>query len=743
MGDYESKNFNSTFDGLVSTAYILAGTAGTCLLAFETVRQLRRRPIRLAAFWRPTSHAGDPAILAAYPNAAGTTPEDWHAAHMYFPRTFHPSLPAPAPARWPLTWIPQALWLSDRAFASRCGLDAALYVRFLRACTYWCLLHTFTTAPTLMAIHMTSATNAPDTDMTRASISSLVNRPQDPSCEGSGCVLSPNPRGRNLLFVHLVLLWWMSITWVAALLWIGWGILRLRYGMILQTSKRLLPSCESETEKQDQVYEDTWSSGEKDARARETGYAATPLHPFLSLSEAEHDPQFAGWRVRTLMVDHLPPSLCSEGAVQAYFEHRLAHYASKAQDRSPVQEVVLVYKRSEQQNLLRRWEKARDELEKAHIRLVNNVLSAHKKNRGPAEWATLPPASLEAGRIWDTLYALPRDVLATYHPQVRVQIPTDDGRKKSQKVPLIDYWTTRYNYLSYVLALPCKNEGATSTAFVTFRDPRQARLLLREMRMLRHPTVLPAPEARDLDWSNLGAPFSSSLIWGKGTGVLFWAFTLLWIFPLSIVSSVLANVQTLKTVFPGVEQLFERFPRLEAWISVTLPSLLVSLLNMLVPEMLFQLTARGQDLPTRSKLYDTVLCRYWKFTMITSLLFFTVGTTALKSALIQVGNKHSPLLNSIAFSFPAAAPFFVSYLMLTMATQSSLSLVQLIMGVVRHVIAVRATTPRGRFTASHPRPIYASQWLPQHLLIMAVLFVFTLLNPLVLPFSVAYWVVAL
>lgn len=985
MSDYAAKNFNSSFYGLTSTAYILVGTGGICLAGFELLRSARRRHLaRLNAPHRRSVGGGGKRDIQhdenhdGKPSADGgddaDDAEQWAAAHLYSPRQFHASKPIPAPrphsaGSAPLVgWMVQTLLrVPATQLAATAGLDAALYVAFLRAATAWALLHSCTTAPVLLALHETYADpRVPHTDMARASIASIVLPPSGLSsssssasgaagnASGDTCLSAPGSssssgteagscdtsritKGENLFFVHLLLLWYMSFTWILVLLFTGHRMLRMRKHLLRQTQDRLLsplavPSSapSSATTTASAAAAAAFSSSaaggsaqnladpqfsikpqpsdplgaycahitphERDLRAQQTNRACDPLHPFLSLTQAERNPTWAGWRTRTLMVKNLPLSLCDETRVQAWFERHLAHAKPAKQNApqqaqaqastdecdhhgtaaegsgfcssslpSPVQEVVLVRKMGELHHLVQRQQDVRHELELCHVHLSQNVLSAvrtarakelgrqhlppnqnHQRDPGsdqehvgttskrmeeeeddtqlaqylaahlvtPASKGICPPAfssliphddhsneadtedpattaqegssdtPLEEGdcskpsdTFWDALFRAPRRLLDPHQPHMWVNLPQTIHRTDSHDDPVLhststpttkkglghyllhrstktkvaqaDYLVIKYNWLAKRIkdlrSTPPHKFPATSTAFVTFRDPRQARLVLRELAGQQQPSVHPAPEARDLDWPRLTrASFSAELVRGTGTKVFFWVLTLFWIFPLSIFTSVLANVETLKTVFPGVDQLFENFPRLQAWLSVTLPSVLVAVISMGVPEMIFQVSARAQGFLTRSDLYDVCLCRYWKFIMITNLLFFCVGVTALKTALIQIGNNHtSKLLTSIAFSFPSAAAFFVSYLMLTIGTQSGMALVQFLMGIVRFCSAIKAATPRARWNRSHPTAFYATQWLPQHLLIMAILFVFACLNPLVLPFGLVYLMVAL
>lgn len=228
----------------------------------------------------------------------------------------------------------------------------------------------------------------------------------------------------------------------------------------------------------------------------------------------------------------------------------------------------------------------------------------------------------QSSSVWETLAEVPRSLLDPYQPVTRLSVLF-----RGQRVPTIDYLLAKLNLLTALIAemqaRPPSDYEPTSTAFVTFRDPRQARMVWRELNSQLVMKVKLAPEVKDIDWDRLmSTSFTGSLVRGFTVNAFFWAFTILWVIPLSIVSTALFSVKSLTTVFPPLKAAFASNPQLESFVSVTLPSLLVSLATMTVPEITFQISRRGQGFMTWSALYDRCLCRYWKFLVCNVLIFF-------------------------------------------------------------------------------------------------------------------------
>jgi Calcium-dependent channel, 7TM region, putative phosphate len=93
-----------------------------------------------------------------------------------------------------------------------------------------------------------------------------------------------------------------------------------------------------------------------------------------------------------------------------------------------------------------------------------------------------------------------------------------------------------------------------------------------------------------------------------------------------------------------------------------LPTILVSLLALLIPLVLLLIAKKAHTIITLSALHDRVMTRYWKFLAINVLVFFCIGTAALQSFLVGFGVKADRnVLHILSDSFPSAGPFYVGW----------------------------------------------------------------------------------
>lgn len=259
---------------------------------------------------------------------------------------------------------------------------------------YFVLAHTFTTVPILLPIHVHfSSDDVPPKSMTRASIASLVLTQE----------------GLELLWIHVCLLFWLTLTWITTLVYICNGAFKFRAAKIVEAAR----VAESDT------------LPERDARYHPHPF---PQFPFQDISPLDTDPSNRGLRLRTIMVSNLPAGLRTEKDLKQYFEsymsrsinvpsmgitsstqpgfldkiaafifHRVKRIpqhipisigtssqeettappdSTRTQDIPVIERVVIVRKMTELASLLERREDVLGDLEEAHIKLAKKALAA-------------------------------------------------------------------------------------------------------------------------------------------------------------------------------------------------------------------------------------------------------------------------------------------------------------------------------------------------------------------------------
>lgn len=173
-------------------------------------------------------------------------------------------------------------------YAILCSMPFKLYDMSLLSARF-VLLHTFTTVPILLPIHIHfSDDSVSQRSMTRASISSLVGTIE----------------GTRLLWIHITLLFYVALSWIASLIWICRGVFQYRRAQI----QRVVEGRASATQDQNDSYHPH----------------PHPRYPFPSFPVLDDDQSNRGLRLRTLMVTNIPLHLRSEKDLADYFEYYLS-----------------------------------------------------------------------------------------------------------------------------------------------------------------------------------------------------------------------------------------------------------------------------------------------------------------------------------------------------------------------------------------------------------------------------------
>ncbi|KAF8578198.1 hypothetical protein K439DRAFT_1663846 [Ramaria rubella] len=801
MATIQDRAFSRDYSGLRNQLEVAAVLITACLVGYELMRR-KRRGRGLGQY-------------AEIKEGVGSV-ETWEFGYLYQGRCWAKN-PSPALPKWPLAWVMQALQIPESTLPDLLGLDATLYIRFLKACRWFVVLQTCTTFPVLFSIHIVfSPSSISIQSMDKASISSLVQ----------------SSHGLGLLFVHVILAYWITITWILTLLWVARGIFRYRALDIQNTAEKFFP-------------------------------------PIDEPNDHDHDDN-QGLRLRTVMVTNVPAPLRNEKALKEYFEYYMSrplgtapispgfipkimtflfnraaassavkHFKTVADESATdnteskqlpaiVERVVVARKMTELASLLERRQEVLKKLEYAHVRLARKALQAarahlddpacdpeskgllaritsrrssdaandsHKDEEGvpipdtdpeaqlnlitetlapfvsefhvpspkrirrnlsrirhytksssASPTSTFSPSSPTArapqyNTIWEALYSLPRACLDAYQPLINL-----NRLFLGQTVPAIDFHAAKLGLLT---ALIHENRGRTleayppsSTVFVTFEKIEDARRAAKYLQA--HPRnplaclVVPAPDVADLDWMRvMKSSFTGEFLkdWVVDLGV--WAFTCSWIIPISLLVG-LVNIQNLSIFIPGLQRYLQKHPRDQEAISSLLPTILVSILTILIPMLLLLIAKKAHTIITFSKLHDTIMIRYWKFLVCNLLIFFCVGVAALESFLQSFRNSVNPI-PLIASSFPSAGPFYVGWLILQTAIHGFLELGLYGLPLILYPSTKAATTLRRRAAGVRPRTFNFYYWLPNHILVVTIVMCFALLNPLVIPFAFVYF----
>ncbi|OCF73930.1 hypothetical protein I204_05778 [Kwoniella mangroviensis CBS 8886] len=779
-------NYTAAYSGLLDNFYLTLAIAGACLIGYEVEVHIPRRrgkdgrfqrvPVRLfyaaQRGWERLRGRG-----AKFQNREDGRPsseglvrdegeedkarsklgdrESWEFGYIFQPKAWAVNASPPVP-RWPLMWIVSSLKVREKDMPEKCGLDLTLHARFLRGAFFYTLLQTVVILPVLMPLHIIySPRDIAKTSMLRASVSSLVQS-----------------SGSKWLWVHALLIWWITITWTATVLWITWGALAYRRRQIKALAAKFAASKEMKR---------TITRGEEGQESRSVVEDCTGVK-----------------RYKTLMVTNIPPDMRDETVLRDYFNYYIQRHHARKQsptnrpdlkkprlslnalelsgwtnEESDVEEVILVRKLHTIASLRDRRQDVLRKLEIAHLNLAKRVLAAasrYKRTMGVVPMISekdkdqpLPPNATKQERmqrlvrvldpflddhgfagkvdttVWDALHSLPRECIDPYQSLTHLT-----SLFRDQNAPLIDYLTTKLSYLTMLLdesrSRPLSSYTPSSAAFVTFKDAKTARLASKILDS--HPKrslachAVPAPDWTDILWPRLGkSTYRSEFVRGWVVYLGVWAFTLVWIFPVSLLCA-LASLTNIAGFIKPLQAFLNAHPKVASAITSLAPVILVALLTIAICPILLVIANKAETIVTRLGIHNSVLERFWKFLMVNGVVFFAIGQSTIEAYLTAFQNKNFDPLPIIASAFPTAAPYFASYILLQTAIQPFFEIFRFGLPTIVYVFGTRLSViPRQRSSRTeHPTFSHFSQ-VPQQLLGGAIMHLFMLLNPLVIPFS--------
>lgn len=146
-------------------------------------------------------------------------------------------------------------------------------------------------------------------------------------------------------------------------------------------------------------------------------------------------------------------------------------------------------------------------------------------------------------------------------------------------------------------------------------------------------------------------------------------------FPVSALCG-LASITTISSVIPALADYLARHPSASSFFEDVVPIVLVAGLTIAVCPLLLLVANKAETLICGYQVHNSVLWRNWVFLEINVVIFFSVGRTVILSY-ISTRISASSVLNTVASSFPSAAPYYASYLLLQTVLQSFFELFRL------------------------------------------------------------------
>lgn len=249
----------------------------------------------------------------------------------------------------------------------------------------------------------------------------------------------------------------------------------------------------------------------------------------------------------------------------------------------------------------------------------------------------------------------------------------------------------------------------------------------------------PAVEPRDIIWTN-----EETSAWDRVVRQLIMTslMALLLTLTLSIdyFLAVLVNMSEIKHVSPWLGDLLDESVRLRVFVQKSLPTLLLILINALVP-VAMRYSTYFQRMRSHSRIDHSVLSNYYLYLLFSVVIVFLF--TNLRDMLRELSQSPMHMIDKVAQSLPVARNFSLSYVVFQGLAIQPFQMV-LLPTLLRNELYrwLCGSTPRARAHMFRAPSMSVGTLYPQALLVFTLAVLYSIVSPLITVFGAVYFGVA-
>ncbi|KAJ2983458.1 hypothetical protein NUW58_g6246 [Xylaria curta] len=319
-------------------------------------------------------------------------------------------------------------------------------------------------------------------------------------------------------------------------------------------------------------------------------------------------------------------------------------------------------------------------------------------------------------------------------------------KMRNRKIDALDYYEEQLRRLDEkIWDARKKNYPPTDTAFVTMDsiaacqmaiqatiDPRPGQLLIK-----------PAPSPYDVIWRNIYTPRYRRRLQSGAVTIFITSLTVLWFFPVAILAQLL-SICTIKRIAPQLAELLQRHEITKALVQTGLPTLVVSLLNILVPY-LYDYLSNNQGFISQGDVELSVISKNFFFVFFNIFVVYAVSGSAALADFWKIIKDSLSDTNTIAAkiaeSINKLSNFYLNFIMLQGFGLFPFKLLQFGSVSMYPFYRMGAKTPRDFAELVQPNLFNYGFYLPTALLIFILCLVYSALpgSELVLLLGACYF----
>ncbi|KAI2463598.1 DUF221-domain-containing protein [Annulohypoxylon bovei var. microspora] len=305
-------------------------------------------------------------------------------------------------------------------------------------------------------------------------------------------------------------------------------------------------------------------------------------------------------------------------------------------------------------------------------------------------------------------------------------------RLQSRKIDALDYYEeTLRRHDEKIREARRKEYFPTDTAFVTMDsiaacqmavqatvDPRPGQLLTK-----------PAPAPSDVIWRNIYAPRYKRQLQSWAVTIFITFLSILWFFPVAVLASLL-SICTIRKIAPSLAELLEQHDITKAFVQTGLPTLVVSLLNVLVPY-LYDYLSNIQGMVSQGEVELSTISKNFFFIFFNIFIVYAVsGSAALADFWTIISDSlrdTRTIASRLASSIQDLNNFYLNFIMLQGLGLFPFKLLQFGSISLYAIYRMGAKTPRDFAELVQPGLFNYGFYLPTALLVFILCLVYSIL----------------
>ncbi|KAH9860654.1 hypothetical protein J1614_011985 [Plenodomus biglobosus] len=325
-------------------------------------------------------------------------------------------------------------------------------------------------------------------------------------------------------------------------------------------------------------------------------------------------------------------------------------------------------------------------------------------------------------------------VMTNAHPRPMAKIWYGRFKLRHKSVDAIDYYEEKLRRLDDdIRILRKKNFEPTPLAFVTMDSVASAQMAIQAV-LDPSPLQLLAnncPAPSDVVWTNTYLSRRQRIFRSWSITIIIGILSVFWTVLLVPIAGAL-NTCTIQKIFPQLAELLDRHELLKSLVNTQLPTLALTLINVLVP-FLYDWLANKQGMISQGDVELSVISKNFFFTFFNFFILFTIfGTASGVWQLIDHFGKRltsaTELAYALATSLANLLGFYTNYIILQGFGLFPFRLLEFGALSLYPIYLIGAKTPRDYAELVQPPVFSYGFFLPQTILIFIICMVYSVLK---------------